>query len=690
MKRIGMRSVSFFVLWSAMLALLAGCSGAPGEELVSSNQALCSAVSVVSNDADYTAVPGATVLWTATPACSGSPEYRFWFKTPSGVWSMVQDWSSSNTYSWNTTGLAVGTWEMQAWVRDTVGNYQAYASSQFVLSSSPACTASSTSVSPASGLQGTTVTFANTATTCTASEFLVYHLPPGGSWAIDSGYAAANSSYVWNTTGAAVGTHQFQFWARAQGSTRAYEAYSGASYTVLASAPCSGASIAFSPVGHTAVGNAVTLTASATGCGSSTFRFFVKPPGGNYSELQPYTSSPTVVWNTTLAAAGQYSFQVWARATGSVQSYEALANDVYTLDASTPTSALSIGGGFAHNCELLASGKVGCWGYNADGEVGDGTTFQKKPLPVAVSGITQGISLSAGYSHTCAAVFGGSVQCWGSNLHGQLGNGTNTDASTPVSVSSLANVTQVGAGNSHSCAVLADGSARCWGYNSQGQLGNGLVGPDSYTPSVVTGLTGATKISAGYYHSCALKTNGSVVCWGLGTSGELGNGTSTSSTSPVAVSGLTNVIAISSSSGNNCALKSDGTVWCWGHNTQYGSLGSGSTAAQPTPVVVPGISTARSVAVGPYHGCAALQDGTAVCWGYNAFGQLGNNSTTDSLSPVPVSNLTNVSTVGVALYTTCATLNDNTASCWGYGVLGSLGNGGVANSSVPVAVTAVP
>jgi alpha-tubulin suppressor-like RCC1 family protein len=150
------------------------------------------------------------------------------------------------------------------------------------------------------------------------------------------------------------------------------------------------------------------------------------------------------------------------------------------------------------------------------------------------------------------------------------------------------------------------------------------------------------------------------------------------------------VTALAASSSSNCALKSDGTVVCWGGNTPYGTLGSGSTTAQLTPVPVTGITTAKSVSLGPNHGCAGLSDGTLRCWGYNGFGQLGNGTTTDSLAPVQVTGLTTVASVGVANYTTCATLTDNTARCWGYGTLGSLGNGASKNSSVPVVVNAIP
>jgi len=684
--------------WWFSLVLVAGlglatgaCSSATvgGEEAAATNSPLCSSARVTSDHPNLSATPGETVVWTASPSCTGTPEYQFWLRSPSGTTTLGQDWSTANSFNWNTTSLQTGTWELQVWIRDVPGgNYQVYASSYFTLSASQPCTSLNSSITPSSGTAGTVAQITNSASPCSAAEYLVAHQPPGGSWSIDSNYSAANSSYSWNTLNAAPGLHQFQIWVRRQGSTQSYEAYRSLSYVVLAATPCTAATISVSPANHASVGTPVTLSSTASGCGSAQFRYFYKPLGGATQQLQGYTSSPTATWNTTLATPGVYEFQVWTRATGSTADYEAYTSTYYTLDATTPTHALSIGGGWEHNCSLLTNGKVACWGYNAYGQLGNASTTSSL-TPVAVSGITQGVSLSSGFYHSCAAVLGGAVRCWGNNTNGQLGNSTYVDSSTPVSVTSITSATQVAAGNSHTCAVLADRSVRCWGYNTQGQLGNGTkIG--SNAPVAVAGITTATQVAAGYYHSCALLADRTVKCWGQGTLAQLGDGTSTNSLTPVTVTGLTQVTALSTDSGNNCALKSDGTIWCWGANSSFGSLGSGSTTAQPSPVQVPGVTTATSVAVGPYHGCASLSDGSAVCWGANTYGELGNASNTDSLVPVHVSNLSNVATVGISDYTSCATLTNNTLSCWGYNYFGALGNGLTAASNIPVAVSATP
>ena len=177
---------------------------------------------------------------------------------------------------------------------------------------------------------------------------------PNGTWQIDSPYSPANANYVWNTTGAAPGVHQFQIWARAQGSSQTYQAYIGKVYTVQLTAPCTSAGLTFSPVGHAGVGTSVTITPSSSGCPSPTYRVVYQAPSGVWQELQGYTANKPVIWNTTLASAGLYNFQVWARAAGSTANYEAYIGKPFTLDASTQLSPLSIGGGWATNCQLTS------------------------------------------------------------------------------------------------------------------------------------------------------------------------------------------------------------------------------------------------------------------------------------------------------------------------------------------------
>ncbi len=185
------------------------------------------------------------------------------------------------------------------------------------------------------------------------------------------------------------------------------------------------------------------------------------------------------------------------------------------------------------------------WGYNSVGQLGDGTgTSSSVPVAVDTSGVLAGKTVTAvgsTKSHACV-VAEGAVYCWGWNAFGQLGDGTVTSSSVPVAVDTsgvLADkaVTAVSTGSGHSCA-LADGAAYCWGYNSSGQLGDGMT-TDSAVPvavdtsGVLAGKT-VTAVSIGGSHSCAL-ADGAAYCWGYNDYGQLGDGTVTSSSVPVAV-----------------------------------------------------------------------------------------------------------------------------------------------------------
>lgn len=181
------------------------------------------------------------------------------------------------------------------------------------------------------------------------------------------------------------------------------------------------------------------------------------------------------------------------------------------------------------------------------------------------------------------------MSCWGSNYYGELGNGTLTSSTAPVGVTSLSNATAsaFGVGN-QSCAVRQNGTVACWGDNSYGQLGNG-TNTNASTFVSVSNIVDATALGVGTSHSCALRSGGSVVCWGYNGYGQLGNGTTSASTVPVSVANVTTASAITGGGSHTCAVRSNGTVACWGYNG-YGQLGNASTTASTTAVDVVGLN----------------------------------------------------------------------------------------------------
>jgi alpha-tubulin suppressor-like RCC1 family protein len=254
-------------------------------------------------------------------------------------------------------------------------------------------------------------------------------------------------------------------------------------------------------------------------------------------------------------------------------------------------AAVQVVTGVAHSCALTADGDVTCWGADTSGQLGNGT-ISRKATPTRVDLPARARSLTAGLAHTCAVLVDGAVMCWGANGNGQLGDGKTANSAVPVEVEDMpAPAIAVAAGDAHTCALLRDGRVACWGWNLEGQLGSS--GGDTMKPVLVVGLPSrANAISAGGSDTCAVVQRGAVYCWGANLYGQLGNATTTDSYTPVAVTGLASgATAIATGLYHSCALVAGGALTCWGSNDQ-GQLGNGTTSSSSTPVNVTGFGLA--------------------------------------------------------------------------------------------------
>ncbi len=378
------------------------------------------------------------------------------------------------------------------------------------------------------------------------------------------------------------------------------------------------------------------------------------------------------------------------------------------LDSIAPAStpyAVNITAGYEHTCTLMSDGSVMCWGSNRYGQMGN-NSLTLHPFALAVTNLAGSVSaVNAGAYHTCAIITGGTIQCWGLNSSGQLGNGTTINSSIPVTISGLAGVTQIAAGYAYTCALInggATGTVECWGNDTFGQLGNGTTTDTPVTtPAAVTGLTGVKAISASLDHTCALMNDDlTIKCWGKNSYGQLGTGAVSADpeTTPVDVL-LTlgpseTVLAIAAGAQHTCAVLSSGIVDCWGDGSsgQMGNNGPKLTQ-NPTPGQVYHLTDAAAITAGGNadsgHTCALTSSHGVVCWGSNAFGQIGDGSNTDRNAPAAVSGLSSgVNKIVTGVNHTCALLNDNSVKCWGLDSVGQLGDGVVSFSTTAIDVKA--
>ncbi|ETR67449.1 MAG: hypothetical protein OMM_11588, partial [Candidatus Magnetoglobus multicellularis str. Araruama] len=312
-----------------------------------------------------------------------------------------------------------------------------------------------------------------------------------------------------------------------------------------------------------------------------------------------------------------------------------------------------------HSIALSSNGTVWTWGSNVSGQLGDGTTT-KRTTPVQVESLSGIIDVDAGRKFSVALDDTGLVHTWGDNSAGQVQPADNTDRHAPSTVPGITNVLAIAAGGDHVLALKHDGTVWAWGKNNMGQLGTGDMTTYS-TPQQVLGeaesthLSSIIAIAAGYDHSLALSDDGKIWAWGSADNGRLGNNTSSSHSSRAVrvlnqdLSELSTVIAIDAGYAHSLALKSNGTIWTWG-NGQNGELGDDMVTENSKAVQVKNtdnngfITNIVAIASSGEHNLAVTSNGDLVSWGHNTYGQIGDNTATNRTYPVAVYDLTQMNT----------------------------------------------
>ncbi|MFN3197694.1 MAG: fibrinogen-like YCDxxxxGGGW domain-containing protein [Bradymonadia bacterium] len=389
-----------------------------------------------------------------------------------------------------------------------------------------------------------------------------------------------------------------------------------------------------------------------------------------------------------------------------------------------------------HHCAIDDGGQVKCWGYNGHGQLGQGNTSHigdsanevANMSPVDLGTNAQGQAhavqlLSRSYLSTCAILEDGRVKCWGYNNQGQLGHGnTSQRGDNGGEMGNNLPYTDLGTGRTAvsltsfyhgNCAILDNGGVKCWGYNAHGELGQGNttyrgdganeMGDNLAYTDLGTGRT-AVQMASGYYVNCALLDNGDVKCWGRNNDGQLGQGDQVRRGDNANEMG-DNLPAIDLGTGHTatmvsvgyqfaCALLDDGRVKCWGQNSS-GQLGQGNTTQRGDGANEMGDNlaytdlgtgrTAVAITSGNHHSCAILDNGGVKCWGYNSHGELGQDNTTqrgdgggemgDNLAYTNLGPGRTAVAITAGFHSTCALLDDTSVKCWGYEYSGGLGTG---------------
>lgn len=330
--------------------------------------------------------------------------------------------------------------------------------------------------------------------------------------------------------------------------------------------------------------------------------------------------------------------------------------------------AVAVAPGFLHTCALFPEASVRCWGDGTYGALGAGVVAGDacdadrridacRPSAGDV-GLVDVVAIDSGFGHVCALDRSGSVSCWGQDERGQLGEGAGSPdrcgggtvqeipcSRLPVRVDGLEGVSAISAGRTHTCA-LRGGEVLCWGDDSEAQLGDGDVphGPcdgDTGTvcverPVVVPGIDDVVAIATGDFHTCALRADATVWCWGSDGAGQLGTGQGGLSHVPARVPDLLDVAQIDAGRHATYARMIDGTVRAWGADTN-GALGNDvPLLGSPAPVAVNGLVGVTEIAAGEYFACARTGADDVRCWGINGGRQLGDGTTEDRSTPVPI------------------------------------------------------
>ncbi len=426
-----------------------------------------------------------------------------------------------------------------------------------------------------------------------------------------------------------------------------------------------------------------TFTASASGVPTPTWQWQLSTDSGTtWANINGATAASYATPATAVADSGRRYRAVASNSAGTANSNAAVLT--VTASATTPPAFAKIAAGESHTCAVKADATVACWGKGSSREVLPGSGINQD-IPVTVPGLSGITQVAVGFQRSCALDANGGLLCWG------RGNGTGIGTVTDIANVPHTGIKAIVLGAYHGCFIDAATTVQCWGDDSVGQLGQGSA---SITPAVnpvivrrlnSEPLTGAVSLAAGSFYTCALKSDGDVVCWGRGAIGDGSpalagfEATGTQLALRAIVPAVTGANAIASSGGHVCAAMAIGGIKCWGENSS-GQLGNGNRVPQLLPISVADpqglLAGVSKIAMEAKNTCAVRADpanGQVICWGSVAPNHINNLYT----APTAKGTSTQlISALSGGFEHTCALLADGAMECWGGNPFGQLGIGG--------------
>lgn len=350
------------------------------------------------------------------------------------------------------------------------------------------------------------------------------------------------------------------------------------------------------------------------------------------------------------------------------------------------SGAQSVSAGGEHTCRLPGDGSLWCWGRNSFGQLGDGRVGTQTPNAQRVGSGSRWKRVSSGGATTCAVKSRGKLYCWGVNHRGQIGDGTDKVRSKPQRVAGKKKRwSSVSASWFNTCAITTNGRLWCWGDNAAGQLADGST-KTRKKPTKVPGKRWKS-VSVGSRFVCGTKTDNSLYCWGGNLFGQLGNGSYQGRPKPTRVGSGSNWAEVSTSWSHTCARTTGGEAYCWGRNT-WGQLGDGTQTTSPSPRPVSGGHQVVDIATTEGASCLLDDKGRSWCWGNNAYGVFGDGA--KPWSATPVSGPADLREIDGGWRHLCGVASTGNPTCWGVNDRAQLGDGTLTSTAAPVEVQPPP